>query len=85
MAHLPTRRVAGVIRELQSARHVVIAAPNPAQPRLRRHSAIGNCERDRPSCGARRAFLRRCVITQASAGLDNVTALVYLAAFGSTR
>jgi pimeloyl-ACP methyl ester carboxylesterase len=74
---------AGVIRELQSAGHTVVAPPNPLRSLAFDAAAIsamvstiaGSVILVGHSYGG-------AVITQASAGLDNVTALVYLAAFG---
>src|ERR1700736_2550342 len=74
---------AGVIRKLQSVGHTCIAAPNPLRSLACDAAGIsamvsamdGPGVRVGHSCGG-------AAITKASAGLDNVTALVYLAAFG---
>src|ERR1700741_4979622 len=63
---------AGVIRELQSAGHTVIAAPNP----------LRSLACDAAALSATVRAIGGAVIPQASAGLANATALVYLAAFG---
>jgi pimeloyl-ACP methyl ester carboxylesterase len=73
----------GVIRELHTAGHTVVAPPNPLRSLTFDAAAIaafvdaidGTVVLVGHSYGG-------AVITQASAGLDNVTALVYLAAFG---
>src|SRR5467141_3009687 len=66
----------GVIRELQSAGHAVLAPPNPLRSLAFDAAAIaGLVVLVGHSYGG-------AVITQASAGADNVTAVVYLAAFG---
>jgi hypothetical protein len=74
---------AGVIGELEAAGHTVIAPPTPLRGLASNAGALsavvsaidGEVVLVGHSCvGA--------VITQASAALDNVTALVYLAAFG---
>jgi pimeloyl-ACP methyl ester carboxylesterase len=74
---------AGIIRELQTAGYVVQAPPNPlrgvhfdADTIARQVAAI-----DGPVILVGHSY-GGAVITQASAVLDNVTALVYLAAFG---
>jgi pimeloyl-ACP methyl ester carboxylesterase len=74
---------AGVMRELEDVGHTVFAPPNPLRSLAFDASAIGAAVKaiDGPvvlvghSNGG-------AVITQASAGLDNVTGLVYIAAFG---
>jgi pimeloyl-ACP methyl ester carboxylesterase len=74
---------AGVIRELESAGHTVLAPPNPLRSLASDAAAVsavvkaidGSVLLVGHSYGG-------AVITQASAGLDNVTGLVYLAAFG---
>jgi pimeloyl-ACP methyl ester carboxylesterase len=74
---------AGVIRELESAGHTVIAPPNPLRSLASDAATVsavvkaidGSVVLVGHSYGG-------AVITQASAGLDNVTGLVYLAAFG---
>ena len=73
----------GVIRELQTAGHTVAAPPNPLRGLAFDAAALsvfvsainGPVVLVGHSYGG-------AVITQASAGLDNVTGLVYLAAFG---
>jgi pimeloyl-ACP methyl ester carboxylesterase len=73
----------GVIRELTAAGYDVVAPPNPLRSLAFDAEAISEAVRAIPgpvvlvghSYGG-------AVITQASAGLDNVSALVYLAAFG---
>src|ERR1700758_4898734 len=74
---------AGVIRELQSAGHTVVAAPNPLRSLAFDAAAISalvsTIETSVILVGH---SYGGAVITQASAGLVNVTALVYLAAFG---
>ena len=74
---------AGVIRELDSAGHAAIAPPNPLRSLASDAAAVsavvaaihGPVVLVGHSYGG-------AVITQASAGLDNVSGLVYLAAFG---
>ncbi len=74
---------AGVIRELTSAGHRVVAPPNPLRG-LAHDAAVVRAV----AGGIDGAVLLvghsygGAVITQASAGLDNVAGLVYLAAFG---
>ena len=74
---------AGVIRELQSAGHTVVAPPNPLRSLAFDAAAIAAFV---DALGGPVVLVGHsyggAVITQASAGLDNVTALVYLAAFG---
>jgi pimeloyl-ACP methyl ester carboxylesterase len=74
---------AGVIRELQCAGHTVIATPNPLRSLAYDAAAISTrvAAIDGPVVLVGHSY-GGAVITQASAGLDNVTALVYLAAFG---
>ena len=74
---------AGVIRELQSAGHAVIAAPNPLRGLVGDAAAISTrvSAIDGPVVLVGHSY-GGAVISQASAGLENVTALVYLAAFG---
>src|SRR6201982_1084872 len=74
---------AGVIRELQSAGHTVVAPPNPLRSLACDAAAISATVAaiDTPVVLVGHSY-GGAVITQASAGLDNVTALVYLAAFG---
>jgi pimeloyl-ACP methyl ester carboxylesterase len=74
---------AGVIRELRSAGHAAIAPPNQlrslASDAAAIRAAVGAI--DGPVLLVGHSY-GGAVITQASAGLDNVTGLVYLAAFG---
>ena len=74
---------AGVIRELQSAGHTVIATPNPLRSLACDAAALAATVSaiDGPVVLVGHSY-GGAVITQASAGLANVTALVYLAAFG---
>jgi pimeloyl-ACP methyl ester carboxylesterase len=74
---------AGLIRELQSGGHTVIAAPNPLRSLACDAAAISAMLSaiDAPVVLVGHSY-GGAVITQASAKLDNVTALVYLAAFG---
>jgi len=74
---------AGVIRELKSAGHPVIAPPNPLRSLASDAAAISAAVKaiDGPVLLVGHSY-GGAVITQASAGLDNVTGLVYLAAFG---
>ncbi len=74
---------AGVIRELQSAGHAVIAAPNPLRGLAYDAAAISTrvAAIDGPVVLVGHSY-GGAVISQASAELDNVTGLVYLAAFG---
>ena len=74
---------AGVIRELQSAGHTVVAAPNPLRSLACDAAALAATVSaiDSPVVLVGHSY-GGAVITQASAGLANVTALVYLAAFG---
>jgi pimeloyl-ACP methyl ester carboxylesterase len=74
---------AGLIRELQSAGHTLIAAPNPLRSLACDAAAISAMVSaiDAPVVLVGHSY-GGAVITQASARLDNVTALVYLAAFG---
>src|ERR1700756_3595610 len=73
----------GLIRELQSAGHTVIAAPNPLRSLACDAAAISATVAaiDTPVVLVGHSY-GGAVITQASAGLDTVTGLVYLAAFG---
>src|ERR1700756_3745707 len=73
----------GLIRQLQSARHTVIAAPNPLRSLACDAAAISAMVSaiDAPVVLVGHSY-GGAVITQASAKLDNVTALVFLAAFG---
>ena len=74
---------AGVIRELDSAGHTVIAPPNPLRSLASDADAVSAAVSaiDGPVLLVGHSY-GGAVITQASAGLDNVTGLVYLAAFG---
>jgi pimeloyl-ACP methyl ester carboxylesterase len=74
---------AGVIRELENAGHPVVAPPNPLRSVASDAAAIAAAVSaiDGPVVLVGHSY-GGAVITQASAGLDNVTALVYLAAFG---
>jgi pimeloyl-ACP methyl ester carboxylesterase len=73
----------GVIRELQSAGHTVLAPPNALRSLAFDASAIAAFV---AAVGDPVVLVGHsyggAVITQASAGADNVTGLVYLAAFG---
>jgi pimeloyl-ACP methyl ester carboxylesterase len=73
----------GVIRELRAAGHEVVAPPNPLRSLAFDASAIAALvvAIDGPVVLVGHSY-GGAVITQASAALDNVTALVYLAAFG---
>jgi pimeloyl-ACP methyl ester carboxylesterase len=74
---------AGIIRELESAGHTVIAPPNPLRSLTSDAATVGAVVKaiDGPVVLVGHSY-GGAVITQASAGLDNVTGLVYLAAFG---
>src|SRR5580704_4676174 len=74
---------AGVIRELKSAGHPVIAPPNPLRSLASDAAAVSAVVKaiDGPVLLVGHSY-GGAVISQASAGLDNVTGLVYLAAFG---
>jgi len=74
---------AGVIRELQTAGIKVVAPPNPLRSLRSDAEAIGALVRaiDGPVLLVGHSY-GGAVITQASAELDSVTGLVYLAAFG---
>src|ERR1700756_1192960 len=74
---------AGLIRELQTAGHTVIAPPNPRRSLACDAAAISAIVSaiDAPVVLVGHSY-GGAVITQASAKLNNVTALVYLAAFG---
>jgi pimeloyl-ACP methyl ester carboxylesterase len=74
---------AGVIRELQSGGHAVIAPPNPLRSLASDAAVLSAVVKtiDGPVLLVGHSY-GGAVITQASAGLDNVTGLVYLAAFG---
>jgi pimeloyl-ACP methyl ester carboxylesterase len=74
---------AGVIRELTAAGHTVIAPPNPLRGLASDADALAAVVRaiDGPVVLVGHSY-GGAVISQASAGLDHVTGLVYLAAFG---
>src|ERR1700751_3724350 len=74
---------AGVIRELESAGLTVVAPPNPLRRVASDAATVGAVAGaiDGPVVLVGHSY-GGAVITQASAGLGNVTALVYLAAFG---
>jgi pimeloyl-ACP methyl ester carboxylesterase len=74
---------AGVIRELQSTGHSAVAPPNPLRSLAGDAAALSAAVSaiDGPVLLVGHSY-GGAVITQASAELDNVTALVYLAAFG---
>jgi pimeloyl-ACP methyl ester carboxylesterase len=73
----------GVIRELQSAGVEVLAPPNPLRGLAFDAAAVADVVRavNGPAVLVGHSY-GGAVIGQASAGLDNVTALVFLAAFG---
>jgi pimeloyl-ACP methyl ester carboxylesterase len=73
----------GVIRELQTAGHTVVAPPNPLRSLAFDAAALSAFVNaiNGPVVLVGHSY-GGAVITQASAGLDNVTGLVYLAAFG---
>ena len=74
---------AGVIRELEAAGHAVIAPPNPLRSLAFDAAAVANVARsiEGPVVLVGHSY-GGAVISRASAALDNVTGLVYLAAFG---
>ena len=74
---------AGVIRELSTAGLTVVAPPNPLRSLAFDAAAVRSVVSaiDAPVVLVGHSY-GGAVITQASAGLDNVTGLVYLAAFG---
>jgi pimeloyl-ACP methyl ester carboxylesterase len=74
---------AGIIRELDSAGHSVIAPPNPLRSLASDAAAVSAVVKaiDGPVLLVGHSY-GGAVITQASVGLENVTGLVYLAAFG---
>jgi len=74
---------AGVIRELESAGHTALAPPNPLRGVAFDASVVSDVVRaiDGPVVLVGHSY-GGAVITQASAGLENVTGLVFLAAFG---
>ena len=73
----------GVIRELATAGYDVVAPPNPLRSLAFDAAAIGKVVKaiQGPVVLVGHSY-GGAVITQASAGLDNVSGLVYLAAFG---
>ena len=76
-------RFTGVIRELGSAGHTVVAPPNPLRSLAFDAAALADfvAAIDGPVLLVGHSY-GGAVITQASATLGNVTGLVYLAAFG---
>jgi pimeloyl-ACP methyl ester carboxylesterase len=74
---------AGVIRELESAGHTALAPPNPLRGVAFDASVVSDVVKaiDGPVVLVGHSY-GGAVITQASAGLENVTGLVFLAAFG---
>src|ERR1700751_1133463 len=74
---------AGVIRELESAGHTVLAPPNPLRGVAFDASVVGDVVKaiDGPVVLVGHSY-GGAVIGQASAGLENVAGLVFLAAFG---
>ena len=74
---------AGVIRELESASHTVLAPPNPLRGVAFDASVVSDVVK---AIGGPVVLVGHsyggAVIGQASAGLENVTGLVFLAAFG---
>lgn len=73
----------GVIRELRSAGHTVLSPPNPLRSLASDSAAIAAfvAAIDGPVVLVGHSY-GGAVVTQASAGLENVTGLVYVAAFG---
>jgi pimeloyl-ACP methyl ester carboxylesterase len=73
----------GVIRELTTSGYDVVAPPNPLRSLAFDAAAIGEVVKavEGPVVLVGHSY-GGAVITQASAGLDNVSGLVYLAAFG---
>jgi pimeloyl-ACP methyl ester carboxylesterase len=73
----------GVIRELESAGHAALAPPNPLRGVAFDASVVSDVVKaiDGPVVLVGHSY-GGAVITQASAGLENVTGLVFLAAFG---
>jgi pimeloyl-ACP methyl ester carboxylesterase len=73
---------AGVIRELEGAGHTVLAPPNPLRSLAFDAAAVADLVRsiEGPVVLVGHSY-GGAVISQASAALDNVTGLVYLAAF----
>jgi pimeloyl-ACP methyl ester carboxylesterase len=76
----------GVIRQLQTACHTVVAPPNPLRSSAFDAGAIAACVDaiDGPVVLVGHSY-GGAVITEASATQNNVTALVYLAAFGPDK
>src|ERR1700751_1237175 len=74
---------AGVIRELERAGPTVLAPPNPLRGVALDDSVVGDVVKaiDGPVVLVGHSY-GGAVIGQASAGLENVTGLVFLAAFG---
>lgn len=74
---------AGVIRELTTSGHDVVAPPNPLRSLASDAAAVADVVRaiDGPVLLVGHSY-GGAVIGQASAGLDNVSGLVFLAAFG---
>src|SRR5262245_8418991 len=74
---------AGVIRELESAGHTALAPPNPLRGVAFDASVVADVVKatDGPVVLVGHSY-GGAVIGQASAGLENVTGLVFLAAFG---
>ena len=74
---------AGVIRELESAGHTALAPPNPLRGVAFDASVVSDVVKtiDGPVVLVGHSY-GGAVITQASASLENVTGLVFLAAFG---
>jgi pimeloyl-ACP methyl ester carboxylesterase len=74
---------AGVIRELESAGHTALAPPNPLRSVAFDASVVSDVVKaiDGPVVLVGHSY-GGAVIGQASAGLENVTGLVFLAAFG---
>jgi pimeloyl-ACP methyl ester carboxylesterase len=73
----------GIVRELQAAGHAVVAPPNPLRSLASDADALSAVVRaiEGPALLVGHSY-GGAVITQAASGLDNVTGLVYLAAFG---
>src|SRR6202041_2695921 len=74
---------AGVLRELEAPGHTTLAPPNPLRGVAFDASVVSDVVKaiDGPVVLVGHSY-GGAVITQASAGLGNVTGLVYLAAFG---
>jgi pimeloyl-ACP methyl ester carboxylesterase len=73
----------GVVRELHAGGHTVVAPPNPLRSLASDADALGAVVKaiEGPVLLVGHSY-GGAVITQASPGLDNVTGLVFLAAFG---